>query len=320
MNKELLYTFFQGKTTLDEEVRIREWMESTPENYRTFLEERKLFDAMILLADEKRLLSKRNQFKLLVSTWGKEIGKIAAVAIITLVMTLTSQYIFNNEDMIPLQKLSVPAGQRINIELADGTVVWLNSRTSIQYPAVFNGKERKVSINGEAYFEVAHNKKQPFIVETPKGQVEVTGTKFYVEAYSDNDDFVTSLIEGSVNVTKDDKLITLRPSQMAYLQDGNLRIDPSVPIGKDDSENVEIERFGEPVVPDFEIPYHTEIMEKFERHYGVTIKIENKEVLNYRCSGKFRYSDGISYALRVLQKDVKFKFHRDENSDIIHIK
>ena len=96
MNKELLYTFFQGKTTLDEEVRIREWMESTPENYRTFLEERKLFDAMILLADEKRLLSKRNQFKLLVSTWGKEIGKIAAVAIITLVMTLTSQYIFNN--------------------------------------------------------------------------------------------------------------------------------------------------------------------------------------------------------------------------------
>lgn len=53
MNKELLYTFFQGKTTLDEEVRIREWMESSPENYRTFLEERKLFDAMILLADEK---------------------------------------------------------------------------------------------------------------------------------------------------------------------------------------------------------------------------------------------------------------------------
>ena len=52
MNKELLYTFFQGKTTLDEEVRIREWMESSPENYRTFLEERKLFDAMILLADE----------------------------------------------------------------------------------------------------------------------------------------------------------------------------------------------------------------------------------------------------------------------------
>lgn len=126
--------------------------------------------------------------------------------------------------MMPLQKLSVPAGQRINIELADGTVVWLNSRTSIQYPAVFNGKERKVSINGEAYFEVAHNRKQPFIVETPKGQVEVTGTKFYVEAYSDNNDFVTSLIEGSVNVTKDDKLITLRPSQMAYLQDGNLRI------------------------------------------------------------------------------------------------
>lgn len=224
MNKELLYTFFQGKTTLDEEVRIREWMESSPENYRTFLEERKLFDAMILLADEKRLLSKRNQFKLLVSTWGKEIGKIAAVAIITLVMTFTGQYIFNNEDVIPLQKLSVPAGQRINIELADGTVVWLNSRTSIQYPAVFNGKERKVSINGEAYFEVAHNKKQPFIVETPKGQIEVTGTKFYVEAYSDNDDFVTSLIEGSVNVTKDDRSITLRPSQMAYLQNGSLRI------------------------------------------------------------------------------------------------
>ena len=112
---------------------------------------------------------------------------------------------------------------------------------------------------------------------------------------------MTSLIEGSVNVTKDDRSITLRPSQMAYLQNGSLRIQ--------EIEDYNIYRWREGLMC-FKDKTFAEIMEK----------IENKEVLNYRCSGKFRYSDGISYALRVLQKDVKFKFHRDENSDIIHIK
>ncbi|MEG1685726.1 MAG: DUF4974 domain-containing protein, partial [Bacteroides sp.] len=62
------------------------------------------------------------------------------------------------------------------------------------------------------------------------------------------------------------------------------------------------------------------IMTKFEKCYGITIKVENKNVLSYRCTGKFRQTDGVNYALRVLQKDVNFVFERDRDKHIIYIK
>ena len=68
---------------------------------------------------------------------------------------------------------------------------------------------------------------------------------------------------------------------------------------------------------DATFPY---IIHKFEKYYGVEIRIENKAVMNYRCTGKFRHSDGVRYALRVLQKDVDFQFVRDEENHIIYIK
>mgnify|MGYP000004802238 CR=1 FL=1 len=82
------------------------------------------------------------------------------------------------------------------MELSDGTKVWLNSRTKIEYPAVFADKERRIKLDGEAYFQVAQNIHKPFIVQTPKGNVEVLGTQFNVESYSDDSTFATALMEG----------------------------------------------------------------------------------------------------------------------------
>lgn len=311
MNKELLYNFFQGKTSMQEEIQIRKWMEASPDNNKLFLEERKLFDAMILLADEKKILSYQKKKMFIGKYWIREAMKIAAIIAITLIGTYTYNKYNPKEELLAMQKITVPAGQRINLELSDGTVIWLNSRSTIQYPASFTGKNRTVQLNGEAYFEVAHNTQKPFIVETTKGNVEVLGTKFNLEAYADNNSFVTSLMEGSVKVTSGTKELLIKPDEMAILEHGQLRATPI--------EDYNVYRWKEGLIC-FKNETFVNIMTKFETCYGVTIKIENEKVQNLRYTGKFRQSDGISYALRVLQKDVKFTFERNEDNQIIYIK
>jgi ferric-dicitrate binding protein FerR (iron transport regulator) len=87
------------------------------------------------------------------------------------------------------------------MKLADGSRIWLNAGSSITYPVAFMGKERKVSISGEVYFEVAHNAAMPFRVEHGAMEVQVLGTHFNINAYDDEPDIKTTLLEGSVKVS-----------------------------------------------------------------------------------------------------------------------
>lgn len=86
-----------------------------------------------------------------------------------------------------MQTVTVPSGQRANVILPDGTDVWLNAGTTIRYPISFMKGKREIILDGEAYFEVVHNEKCPFVVHTYAMDVEVLGTKFNVEAYSKKD-------------------------------------------------------------------------------------------------------------------------------------
>ncbi|HTI93129.1 MAG TPA: FecR domain-containing protein [Puia sp.] len=109
--------------------------------------------------------------------------------------------------------LSTPRGRKINVVLADGTKVWLNAASSIKYPTVFSGSQRLVEIRGEAYFEVAANAKQPFIVQKMGSdyEVQVLGTHFNINAYDDEDGIKTTLLEGAVRI----KNKILKPGQQA---------------------------------------------------------------------------------------------------------
>ena len=214
---------------------------------------------------------------------------------------------------IALQTITVPAGQRINITLADGTNVWLNARTTIQYPITFNEKERLVKLDGEAYFDVTKDKSKPFIVQTDNYNVEVLGTKFDVNAYSETGEFETTLMSGSVKVASasdSTQKITLKPNNKDYLQDGKLHV-----TAVDDYNPY---RWKEGLIC-FKTETFTSIMKDFEKYYGLTIQVKNKNVFKYVYTGKFRQTDGIDYALRVLQKDIKFTYQRDDENQIIYI-
>ncbi|SEW43480.1 FecR family protein [Chitinophaga arvensicola] len=118
--------------------------------------------------------------------------------------------------------LTTPAGRQFNIVLPDGTRVWLNAASSIRYPAVFNGREREVTVNGEAYFEVAANAQQPFRVNVnDRMKVAVLGTAFNISSYVDDPDIRATLLTGSVRVNDlkagNTEGVLLQPGQQAQL-------------------------------------------------------------------------------------------------------
>lgn len=120
---------------------------------------------------------------------------------------------------VTMMTLQTPKGGTYQITLPDGTRVWLNAATSLQFPSAFQGSERKVELSGEAYFEVANNDKLPFRV-TSKGQtVEVLGTSFNLNCYPDEDASFTTLIEGKVRVGN----AILLPGQQAISQHADFR-------------------------------------------------------------------------------------------------
>ena len=269
MDKELLKRFFEGQATTDEEMRVREWMDASEENRRAYFRERKMYDMTLLLTDESEIKSAPKPEKNNVRFFIKFI-EIAAVAVITLVVTLFYKNREEQNYWLTAQKISAPAGQRIQLELSDGTQVWLNARTKIEYPAAFVGKDRRVKLDGEAYFQVAKNASKPFIVQTSKGDVEVLGTKFNVESYSDDDTFTTALMEGAVKVTAGGYQCNLKPNQMAYLKDGKIRVAPI--------EDYNPYRWREGIIS-FKNETFPDIIHKFEKYYGVEFRIENKAVM-----------------------------------------
>jgi transmembrane sensor len=114
--------------------------------------------------------------------------------------------------------MTTPRARQYNLELSDGTKVWLNASSSITFPTSFSANERKVILTGEAYFEVAKDKKRPFRVSVNDMQVNVLGTHFNINAYDDEAAVNTTLLEGSVLLTEKGKKVLLKPGQQAQKQ------------------------------------------------------------------------------------------------------
>ncbi len=163
---------------------------------------------------EAVLLEKQKaaQRKINIYTWGLRIAAVLVVAL------LASNIFFfqksaENQFTETLQTIITPYGAKTNITLPDGSLVWLNSGSTLSYPTNFS-KSRLVTLVGEAYFEVEKNDK-PFIVSTDYGDVEVKGTSFNVKAYTDDNSFETTLEEGVVafKVKKAENEVTLKPGE-----------------------------------------------------------------------------------------------------------
>ncbi len=178
--------------------------------------------AVLALADGSKLMLDKVKNGTIISQGGvnvlKTTGKVAYNPV-------------NNINATAFNTLTTPRGGHYQVELPDGTEVWLNAASSIRYPTFFIGNKRVVEITGEAYFEVAKNKNMPFIVKVNHSEVRVYGTHFNVMAYNDESAVKTTLLEGSVKCTSANSSCMLKPGEQAELEkDGEYKVTTAADV------------------------------------------------------------------------------------------
>lgn len=312
MEKELLHKFFAGTATLEEKEAIMHWMESDPGNKQFLLKERKLYNAVLLHGEDKQVQQQAGRQQYFLHRGIARFLRVAAMIVVAFGLGYFWQS-EKTEGSIAMQTISVPAGQCVNVTLPDGSNIWLNAQTTIQYPVSFNKENRQVKLDGEAYFDVAKDSKRPFIVNTKECSVEVLGTKFNIDAYSSRDKFETVLMEGSVKVSMLDdptQAVSLKPNNKVYRSNGKLLTQKV--------SNYERYRWKEGLICFVDEPFKV-VMEDFEKFYGLTIVVNNQKVTQYLYTGKFKQTDGVDYALSLLQKNIHFTYQRDRENHIVYI-
>ena len=218
------------------------------------------------------------------------------------------------EEMVTYEEFTTPSGQRAMVKLHDGTTVWLNARSTLRYPNHFAREERKVELDGEAFFDVEHNEHKPFVVSTEKLDIKVLGTKFNVFAYKGREEFNTALLEGSVKVYErmnEEKALFMNPNECVELKDNKL---VKRPMG-----NTDFLLWKEGIYAFDDVPFE-DIIKKFELYYDIVITVNNSKLMKYKFSGKFRQRDGVESALRTLRKVYYFTYIKDEENNNIVIR
>lgn len=204
--------------------------------------------------------------------------------------------------------LEVPAKKDYKVLLADGTVVTLNSSSSLRFPFSFTGNTREVELKGEAYFEVAKNAEKPFIVHTPNGDIRVLGTSFNVNTY-ESGKTTASLVEGSIKAVAGGEEVLLKPDQEASLKTGQpiavKRFDRSRALSWMDGVYF-FESAGMPVIADV-----------IDRWYDIKIVYDNPAIARYKFNARLDKARPLEEFLGVLKiaKSVNYKLE----GNILHL-
>lgn len=321
MTDELLFRYFSNEASAEEVAQIEQWLEEDPARQSEFDSAHYLFNAMILHSDELSKMttpgalektSRKSKVRRLVYRYA---AAAAAVVIAGLSGVFVEREINYNKMTAQTNVLEVPAGQRMSVTLSDGTQVQLNGNTRLEYPVIFSRKQRNVKLSGEAFFEVKHDERHPFIVETFASKVEVLGTRFNVYADEASEYFSTALVDGKVKVTTNDETaeqVVLAPDEMVRFVNNHLVVT------KVDAENLIswTEGYVNLADTDFE-----SLMHRFENVYGVKIVIERETMpeIGYK-SGKIRVSEGVNFALKLLQHECKFTYTENYETNTITIR
>lgn len=262
-------------------------------------------------ADSYQHFMKLQQRKNIRKLFGKITSYAAAIIMLIGGTYITSTKLNEVEIRETFNTLYVPVGQRANITLSDGTNVWVNANSSIVYPSAFTSGERRITLVGEAFFQVAKDSENPFIVSTKDIEVNVLGTTFNVNSYPQDKQSVVCLIEGSVEVSvgKEKYILTLGEQL--------INTDGVVTLSNFYDENNFSWKDG---IYTFEQVPLFQIVHKLELYYGVKIDIEKSSLSEVLFTGKFRQRDGIVEILRILQTAHPFQIEKDENNNIITLK
>ncbi len=231
-----------------------------------------------------------------------------------------SKNIAESHSELEMNEVVIPFGKKSELILADGTKVWINAGSRLAFPVSFKQKNREVYLEGEAYFEVAKNELQPFIVHAADLNITVLGTQFDISAYKTEKNIKTILIEGSVTVSRtnifgfEENEVLLKPNQIASFN----KIDNSIKV------------FDDPHV-DFYISWTqgwmqfsqeslSSVFDKLERYYSVKIEMPKDFPSSEVISGKLDLKESLEDVMKVLSDVAKIEYRINKNEIYINKK
>ena len=313
MDKDILQRYVEGNVSPEEIITVVDWLDADESHVREFMALHKLNDISLLNQPDSKIDVQKKKKTITFRQIGYELAKIAAILILFWGGTKLYETTSVKENVIAYQTLYVPAGQRAELILPDSTHVWLNARSKLVYPISFGKDIRQVELNGEAYFDVIHNEKQPFVVKTPQMDIQVLGTEFNVTAYSSSSDFEVALLRGCIELSSPRLSSNYRMKEKEHIRLQNNKL-----ISKDISD-YDYFRWKEGLIC-FNNESVATIIEKLKLYYDIDIKVYNQKFINSRYTGKFRTKDGIEQVLRVLQIEHKFTYTKNNDLNLITIK
>lgn len=204
---------------------------------------------------------------------------------------------YGNTATVSYHDIVTPAGVRVEVKLADGTLVWLDAQSAIHFPTAFPGKVREVEITGQAYFEVAKDAEKPFVVSIKGEKIQVLGTRFNVNSFEGDQRVRTTLLEGSVKVSSKEKELILKPGQ----QSDGLRLNPAVDLSETMAWKDGKFRFSGASIE--------EIMSQMARWYGA--KIVYREKVNEEFVATINRNVPVSEVLKLLEETKQVHFEID---------
>lgn len=205
---------------------------------------------------------------------------------------------------IKMIKVEVPAGEMTDVVLPDGTQVCLNAKSTLEYPETFEGKMRLVSINGEGYFKVSHDKRHPFVIKANDVTTRVLGTEFNVRCYDAADVHVT-LVEGSVEVASNINKVKISPNQDACLAEGKLVVANVNP--KDFTSWREGLMY-------FDNATLRTILHQIGAWYNVSVVCDKSSLLDKHFHYMFNVNDSIEKAIQLLRNASDLDITVDDNT------
>lgn len=253
--------------------------------------------------------------------------RIAASVFVAAILAGMVYHLLNKQDTIGTrmqqQSIATAKGQRSKFTLADGTLVWLNADSKLSFPKTFATGKREVALTGEAYFEVKHDTKHPFIVHTHELDVQVLGTVFDVKAYPKDKTAETSLIKGLVKITlKDHKAMLLHPNQKLILtkQHNEVSNKPThmalYALHANPQAVAAAETGWKEGYLSFEDERFEDLAIELERWFNIKVSFENTKLKDYRFTGTLNDAD-LHTVMEALMLSRHFNYREEANRTII---
>lgn len=335
----LIHRYLTGDCTPAQKARVQQWIDTSPKNRMAFESIKKIWEVepeKELHADLKKawqlleremdelddIRNKQRSGKLSASKKGRAKRHIwlraAAFLLVGLLISLFTIWfagggMFLNQGEVAMQEIHTERAHQTRVIFGDGTEVTLNASSVIRFPEQFSADVREVYLEGEAWFDVAHDPDSEFIVNTPDATVQVLGTEFNVRAYSGEPDVEIVVADGIVSVTAAGEnragasaAVRLGKNEMSRVVRGEA---PAAAV------EVDIAKYASWLTGDFifdETPF-ARVLAEWERQFDVDFHLENEELKSTPLTGEFR-DETFSEMLRLTSIALDFSYIQEDNT------